>query len=157
MSNIFDSFNKLLGRQATDAEIQKMYRVRDALDLKDNDALWVIAMTLQSYQTEFDKIPGAISKASVDALANIKSVADSAISASLLKAQMDMHAAAVSVFGGLADEAKAVVINAGRDIAAVDRANVEIALKRDNFKLLTASVAGAVVLSVAGFFWRTCG
>ena len=39
MSDLSTSFEKLLGRQATDAEVHKLHRVRDALELKNNDAL----------------------------------------------------------------------------------------------------------------------
>ena len=39
MSDLDDSFAKLLGRQPSDAERQNLYRVRDALGLKNNDAL----------------------------------------------------------------------------------------------------------------------
>ena len=38
-SSLDDSFAKLLGRQPSDAERQQLYRVRDALELKNNDAV----------------------------------------------------------------------------------------------------------------------
>jgi hypothetical protein len=41
MSELDDSFAKLLGRQPSDAERQQLYTVRDALGLKNNDALWL--------------------------------------------------------------------------------------------------------------------
>ena len=47
MSDLDDSFAKLLGRQPSDAERQSLYRVRDALGLKNNDALWLVLMKMK--------------------------------------------------------------------------------------------------------------
>ena len=47
MSDLDDSFAKLLARQPTDAERQRLYQVRDALGLKNNDALWLVLMALE--------------------------------------------------------------------------------------------------------------
>jgi hypothetical protein len=51
MNELEDSFAKLLGRQPTDADRQRLYRVRDALGLKNNDALWLVLMALQHYES----------------------------------------------------------------------------------------------------------
>ena len=82
MSELNDSFAKLYGRQLTDSEIQKLYRVRDALEIKNNDALWLVIMALQFYQTEYEKIPSLISKTTNETLSNIKSTADATMQAS---------------------------------------------------------------------------
>ncbi|MEI8294980.1 MAG: hypothetical protein WCG04_00450 [Alphaproteobacteria bacterium] len=63
MSDISDSFKKMLGRDPSDQEMHQMYRVRDALGLKNNDALWVIIMALQHYQNLYAAIPQSISTA----------------------------------------------------------------------------------------------
>lgn len=70
MSDLDDSFAKLLGRQPTDADRQQLYRIRDALGLKNNDALWLVLMALQSYDERYKAIPAQISKASADAAAS---------------------------------------------------------------------------------------
>ena len=49
MSELDDSFAKLLGKQPSDSERQHLYRVRDALDLKNHDAIWMILMALQHF------------------------------------------------------------------------------------------------------------
>ena len=69
MTELNDSFSKLYGRQLSDSEIQKLYRVRDALGIKNNDALWTVIMALQSYQSEYEKIPPLISKTTTEVLA----------------------------------------------------------------------------------------
>lgn len=63
MSELEDSFAKLLGRQPSDADRQRLYRVRDALGLKNNDALWLVLMALQHYETLYTKIPASIKSA----------------------------------------------------------------------------------------------
>jgi len=63
MNKLDDSFSKLLGRQPTDDERQKLYRTKDAFELKDNDAFWLIIMALQHYELLHENIPASIAKA----------------------------------------------------------------------------------------------
>ncbi|MGI4827142.1 MAG: hypothetical protein ACRYFU_02980 [Janthinobacterium lividum] len=63
MSDLQSSFTKLLGRQPSDAEVQKLYRVRDALELKNNDALWLVLMALGHYEAAYERMPRAIADA----------------------------------------------------------------------------------------------
>ena len=63
MSNLDESFAKLLGRQPSDTERQNLYRVRDALGLKNNDALWLLIMVLEHYQNLYESIPERIEAA----------------------------------------------------------------------------------------------
>jgi hypothetical protein len=48
-----DAFAKLVGRQASETERERLYRVRDALGLRDNDAFWSIVMALEHYDWFF--------------------------------------------------------------------------------------------------------
>ena len=41
------AFEKLLGRESKPAEREQLYRVKEALGLRDNDALWLILFALQ--------------------------------------------------------------------------------------------------------------
>jgi hypothetical protein len=67
MSELDDSFTQLLGRQSTDKERQDLYRVRDALKLKTTDAVWLLLMALQYYETLYEKVPALITNAARDA------------------------------------------------------------------------------------------
>lgn len=96
MSDLDDSFAKLLGRQPNDAERQSLYRVRDALGLKNNDALWLVLMALQHYQGQYEKFPQAIAQAAKDTLVNFKVTADATVKASAETAKADL-AQAVAV------------------------------------------------------------
>jgi Putative transposase/Transposase zinc-binding domain len=60
VSDLEDAFERLLGHQPSDQERQRLYRVRDALKLKTTDALWVLLMALQHYETVYEKIPARI-------------------------------------------------------------------------------------------------
>jgi hypothetical protein len=43
------AFMKLVGRRPSEEERQRLYRLRDGLALKDNDAIWSIIMALDHY------------------------------------------------------------------------------------------------------------
>ena len=90
MSDLDDSFAKLLGRQPSDAERQSLYRVRDALGLKNNDALWLVLMALQHYQGQYEKFPQAIAQSAKDTLVNFKVTADATVKASAEAAKADL-------------------------------------------------------------------
>ena len=95
MSELDDSFAKLLGRQPSDAERQQLYTVRDALGLKNNDALWLVLMALQHYQDEYERFPNAIALAAKETLADFKATADTLIMASVAAAKADLAKAVV--------------------------------------------------------------
>jgi len=90
MSDLDDSFEKLLGRQPSDAERQNLYRVRDALGLKNNDALWLVIMALQNYQDQYEKFPQAIAQSAKEVLIGFKETADATMKASAEEAKADL-------------------------------------------------------------------
>lgn len=96
MSDLDDSFAKLLGRQPSDTERQSLYRVRDALGLKNNDALWLVLMALEHYQGQYEKFPQAIAQAAKDTLVNFKVTADATVKASAEAAKADLAQAVAS-------------------------------------------------------------
>ena len=46
---------KLLGREPTGPELAEFVRVRDALGLRDNDALWLVLLALQHQRRQFEQ------------------------------------------------------------------------------------------------------
>ena len=86
MSNLDDSFTKLLGRQPNDAERQHLYRVRDALGLKNNDALWLVLMALEHYENLYVNIPE-----------RIEAAAKKAARSAAAQAQADVNSAVASL------------------------------------------------------------
>ncbi|MFI3222784.1 MAG: protein mobE [Methylococcaceae bacterium] len=97
MSELEDSFSKLLGRQATDSEKQQLYATKEALGLKNNDALWLILMALQHHQALYNQIPARIEKSANVTLNNIKEAADLAMSESARKATAAMAKAVAEI------------------------------------------------------------
>ena len=75
MSALDNSFEKLLGRQPTDAEKIALYRVKNALDLEDDDVLWLLLMALQHYQTLYEKMPALIVEATKEVCAKAREAA----------------------------------------------------------------------------------
>nr|WP_172693398.1 hypothetical protein [Pseudomonas fluorescens]AWH58501.1 Putative mobilization protein MobE [Pseudomonas fluorescens] len=60
MDDIESSFKALLGRQPSEKEVERLYRVKNALNIRDNDAMWMILMALESYDTLYSKYPALI-------------------------------------------------------------------------------------------------
>lgn len=73
---------KILGRDPTRAESEEFYRVRDALHLRDNDALWMILLLLQCVRRDLEQ-------SVADALSRIKSTADAVSEAAIKAAKAD--------------------------------------------------------------------
>jgi hypothetical protein len=90
MDDLDESFAKLLARQPTDAERQRLYQVRDVLGLGNNDALWLVLMALEHHRTLYESIPNAIGEAAKTALVDVRNTADEAIRASAETTKADL-------------------------------------------------------------------
>lgn len=55
-----ETFAKVVGRHASDEEKQRLYGLRDALGLRDNDAFWSIVMGLEYYDSFFRRYPAQL-------------------------------------------------------------------------------------------------
>jgi len=60
--NVEDAFAKVVGRHASEEERARLYRLRDALGLQDNDAFWSIVMALEYYDSFFRRYPGELAE-----------------------------------------------------------------------------------------------
>ncbi len=60
--DVDEAFGQVLGRQPSEAERQRLYRVRDALGLRDNDAFWYIVMILEHYDSLYRDYPRQIAE-----------------------------------------------------------------------------------------------
>ncbi|MFL9903330.1 protein mobE [Paraburkholderia fungorum] len=103
MSELGDSFSKLLGRQPRDAELQQLYRVRDALGLRNNDSFWLILMALQHYLNLYEAFPKAIEKSAADTLKNLKATADATVRASVEASNEELAKAVAAAAREVAD------------------------------------------------------
>jgi hypothetical protein len=76
VSDLEESFEKLLERQPTDGERQRLYRVRDALNIKPTDAVWTLLMVLEHYKTLYEEMPRQIAEAALNATETIRATAE---------------------------------------------------------------------------------
>lgn len=90
MNTLEDAFTKLLGRQPSDREKQDLYRTRDALNLKNNDALWLLLIALGHYETAYARFPALIASAAADLGEKAKSLADAEFKAAAARARTDL-------------------------------------------------------------------
>lgn len=56
------AFAKVLGREPTEAELARLYRMRDAFGLRENDAFWLILIALESYDSLYREYPKILSE-----------------------------------------------------------------------------------------------
>jgi hypothetical protein len=60
--NLDEAFAKVVGRQASEQERERLYRLREALGLRDNDAFWSIVMALEYYDAFFRQYPAQLAE-----------------------------------------------------------------------------------------------
>jgi len=70
--SVENAFAKLTGRPASPAERERLYRLRDALGLRDNDAFWSIVMALEYYDSFWRKYPEQLAEESARSLENAR-------------------------------------------------------------------------------------
>ena len=70
---------KLLGRELSEEEQERLARIQDILGIADNDALWDILIALEYQRTFYEALPEKISGASVKILAQLSATADKEI------------------------------------------------------------------------------
>jgi hypothetical protein len=60
--NLDEAFAKVVGRQASEQERERLYRLREALGLRDNDAFWSIVLALEYYDAFFRQYPAQLAE-----------------------------------------------------------------------------------------------
>ena len=135
MNDLETSFSLLLGRQPSDAEIQELYRVRDALGLRNNDSLWLVLLALQHYKTQYEKIPSEITQATADITARVSA-------ATKEEAKASIHAMKAELMNAVTDAANQVANGAAH----------QAAVKVKTQWLVGCVVALTIGLAVTGWF-----
>jgi hypothetical protein len=85
-----EAFATLKNRQPTDKERQNLMRERDALGVKDNDALWRLLVVLGHYETLYAEIPTRIAKVASDVTANVKAAAEAELKAAAARTRAEL-------------------------------------------------------------------
>jgi hypothetical protein len=74
-------FEQLVGRKASEPERARLYRLRDVLGLRDNDAFWAIIMALEHYDSLFRAYPAQVAEAAGRTMENVRAVCEAAAQA----------------------------------------------------------------------------
>ena len=99
------AFEKLLGRESKPAEREQLYRVKEALGLRDNDALWLVLFALQYYDSLYRQFPKAIGQEAARVLGETRTAADASMRASLEQAKADLTRSMAIAAEGIARKA----------------------------------------------------
>ncbi len=89
---------KLLGRELSEEEQERLARIQDILGIADNDALWDILIALEYQRAFYEALPEKISGASGVILAQLSATADKEIAhaQSRLAEAVEEHAKTLS-------------------------------------------------------------
>ena len=98
-------FEKLLGRQSTPAEREQLFRVKEALGLRENDALWLILFALQYYESLYRQFPKPIGAEASRILAQTRETVDAQVRAGAEQAKADLARAVAIAAQGVARDA----------------------------------------------------
>jgi hypothetical protein len=84
------SFERLLGRAATESEREQLRRVQAELGLRENDALWLVIFALQYYEGLYRQFPKAIAAEAQRVLLETRAAAEATIRAGAESAKADL-------------------------------------------------------------------
>jgi hypothetical protein len=103
-----EAFATLKNRQPTDRERQHLMRERDALGLKDNDALWRLLVVLGHYETLYAEIPTRIAKVASDVTDNVKAAAEAELKAAASRTRAELAKSVAQTALDIADRRASV-------------------------------------------------
>jgi hypothetical protein len=98
------SFERLLGRAATERERDQLRRVQTELGLRDNDALWLVIFALQYYEGLYRQFPKAIAAEAQRVLLETRATAEATIRAGAEAAKADLAKAIAATARDLAQD-----------------------------------------------------
>jgi len=84
------SFERMLGRAATERERDQLRRVQVELGLRENDALWLVIFALQYYEGLYRQFPKAIAAEAQRVLSETRATAEATIRAGAESAKADL-------------------------------------------------------------------
>jgi hypothetical protein len=83
--SIEESFVKLVGRPPSDKERLRLSHIRDALDVRDNDAIWAIIMAYELYDSLFAAYPARIADEANETIERVRAAYAAAAEAEAAK------------------------------------------------------------------------
>jgi hypothetical protein len=90
MDNLENTFEVLLERKPSDKERQMLYKKKDALKIKENDAIWSILVVLDYYNSLYEEIPEKIEQSISNILVSAQKTAEKNIESSITSYKADL-------------------------------------------------------------------
>lgn len=75
-TEIIPRLEKIIGRKLTQDEKDRLLRIKEILQLSDNDALWDLLVAMEYQRTYYEAIPAKINEATSKAVQDITTVAE---------------------------------------------------------------------------------
>jgi hypothetical protein len=102
------AFTVYMDREPNDKERQRLMRGRDAVGIKDNDALWTLLMVLEHYETLYERFPALIAKAASDVTDNARAAAESELKAAAARTRAELAKSVAETARDIASRAASV-------------------------------------------------
>lgn len=128
-----DTGSPTVNLQPTDSDRQALFRARDAFNIKNNAALWLLIAILGHYETLYGKFPALIAEAAASVTGNVRAAAETELRAASARARSELAQS---------------VAKAARDIA--DRAATT---KRSQWIATSLILTASMFIVVGGWTW----
>jgi hypothetical protein len=102
VTELEDAFARLHGEQATEEQKKRLYEVRDALGLANNDSLWLILLALEHYDGRFRQYPHQLAAEALRVLEGQRAALAHTAAAETAKVQRSLARAVVATAEDLA-------------------------------------------------------
>lgn len=102
------TFARLLGRQPSEAEVARLFQVKDTLGIGDNDALWIVLLSLEQYDAQFRRYPALLQSSLDETLVGLRETVTLAAEAELRKAHRVLAEAVTTTALDLAGRQQAI-------------------------------------------------
>jgi hypothetical protein len=77
----FRQIEKLLGRELSDDDKERLRRIKDVLHISDRDALWDLLAAMEYQKVYYEELPAKIAGASAEILRGLSAAADKGVAA----------------------------------------------------------------------------
>ena len=76
MPESLERLEQIMGRKVTPEEHRRLSRIKDSLQLRDDDAVWTLFLALEYHRTFYSKLPDRIEALTTDLLRQVRQTAD---------------------------------------------------------------------------------
>lgn len=128
----------IIGHEPTPEEMSNFYRVKEALDLSDNDAIWTVLLALGHYEILYKAVPTQIKQDILGIIAEHRAALETAAVAAQREVRNNVAADTAETVRKLVEQ-----VNAGA--AEIDRAS-----RKKRLTIYAALSVGVAALAIVG-------